>query len=209
MQLQSLNSVNFTGITRAPKEGGKKESKPKSFTDAVRKAEDNVHVGTVGLSAVAMVAAVIKGRKIVDVSTKAAATVGETVATAAVKAGNSIGNAVKKQAKTEPTKAIQNIHNFAQKVRDVDTKESTKMMGGIKKIASGILGEEKGETIVNFCRKNDITTGYKAAKTVAASAFALVFGDKLADKIEKALDDKDLKSAAKELEILQDVFKLV
>lgn len=194
MQIGAINPVNFQGTVRR-----KPTEKPTLGTvgDAIEKANNNVHLLTVILGTGTTAVALTKGKNCVSVLTRALATTGEGVSKALVKGTTSLINAVnKKGTKLDSSNAVKGIEKAANALR-ADGVVNDKIVGGVKEFTSKILGEKAGEKAAKFLVDNKMASALGLAQGVAAGAIGLGIVDKATYKFETALDDYDIRKAAK------------
>lgn len=200
MQLNSINSVSFQGSkpktkhVRVDNSSGSYES---GIEKAQEKAKQDVHLSTVVAGVGIMAAAVVKGKNIIALATKAVATVGETIAKGAIKAVCGTVNVVqsKKGQAISPDKALDKVSEFAGALRNENPKACTGLVEGTRSFIGKIFGKEKGDLAANFLINNGMDNKVGLAQGVLAGAVGAQIADGATDNIENALDNRNISKA--------------
>lgn len=212
MQINAANSVNFQGLNFKKKGGAPKENHS-SFMDDIKSAEEkarkNVHLLTVAATSATGLVAITKGKDCITLITKALATTGETISKSAVKATSNVLNAVKKDGKLDTQKAMDRITKCADFLRNENAKPNEKFINGTQEFIGNIFGKEKGKATADFLVKHNMANGVGLAQGVIGGVVGLQIADRAGDRVESALDKKDINSATakaeKHLEILDTI----
>lgn len=200
MQLSAINSVNFQGRSKQLKRVKFQEPSDNTFENRVEKAEEkakqDVHLSTIIAGVGIMAAAVVKGKNIIALATKAVATAGEYISKGAVKAVYGAVNAIRgEKGAISPEKALDKISGFASALRNENPKTCTGFVEGAKDFVGKIFGEDKGEMVANFLTKNGMDNKVGLIQGAAAGAVGAKIADGATDTIEGAIDDKNISKA--------------
>ena len=176
----------------------KEQEKKRFFTDkyrkAVEKARQDVHPATIFASVGLMLAAALKGKKVVSYVRKGVVTLGEYGAKAAINVTGSVLNKLKKPDTASKVLAKKDkITKGAEVLRDKNCAKNEKMLDGIKNAVAKLTDEKKGESIKNFLTKNNITNPVRLFDAAIASLVGISAVDKTSDVVENALDNYDIK----------------
>ena len=174
------------------------------FESARKKIEQNVRPTTILASAVVLYSAFKSGMKFMPYLRRAGVKAGEIVSKTAAGVANKVTGTVTNVASKIAKKEINNPINI-DAVKDKITKNAdalrnksdlgdVKMMQGIKKFTSDLVGEEKAKKVVDFLGKNGVYNKVRAFDAVGATALGLGFADVSSDAIENGLDNAELRA---------------
>ncbi len=217
MQVGSVNSFNFKGLESSKRSQAEDykfgddytvrtesensvadslniEEKLNKFASSVDKANNDVHIGTVLIAGATFLGLLYKGRKVIDLGTRMAATAGEVVA----KGGVKLINSLKKTPVETTEKTLNNISSAVSGFREKVGKKDEKFLEGIKNTVDKIA-PKKGEGVAYILDKFGINNKTSIATTAAAAVGATAIADKVSDVTENKLDNKDIDRAKKEL----------
>ncbi len=200
MQINATGPVSFQGLNFKLR-GGRNENNSVDFTDKIKeakeKAEKNIHAGTLVATSATGILAITKGRKCVELLTRACATIGETATKAAIKAGAGLASIGKKK-KINPQGAIDKVGKVADKLRDKNPTVDQKFIDGAEKFVGDIFGETKGEKAKDFLVKNGLINPIKTTEAAAGGVLGLQVAGITGAKVEGQLDKRDMEKASGE-----------